>query len=190
MPSQANDWTQVRYELDKSSNFNEICNSPTAILPIREGKFAGQVYIGELKLGGVQRASLERVNGVLQGAVFRSSQGFEGGSNRLESGPDGSIYVGCIGEQAHGLAAAVIEEAGHGEHFGHGLGHGVGLQIHEAPRLGPNSKDKLSDGMVFTIEPGIYLTGWGGVRIEDIVVLENGKARLLSHAPKLTTAAA
>lgn len=79
---------------------NEICNSPTAILPIRDGKFAGQVYIGELKLGGIQRASLERVNGVLQGAVFRSSQGFEGGINRLEWGPDGSIYVGCIGEQA------------------------------------------------------------------------------------------
>jgi Xaa-Pro aminopeptidase len=99
------------------------------------------------------------------------------------------VEAGMTGEQAHGLAAAVIEEAGHGDHFGHGLGHGVGLQIHEAPRLGPNSKDKLSDGMVFTIEPGIYLTGWGGVRIEDVVVLEDGKARLLSHAPKLTTAA-
>jgi Xaa-Pro aminopeptidase len=99
------------------------------------------------------------------------------------------VEEGMTGEQAHNLAAGVIGEAGHGEHFGHGLGHGVGLQIHEAPRLGPTSKDKLTDGMVFTIEPGIYLTGWGGVRIEDVVVLENGKARLMSHAPKLTTAA-
>lgn len=99
------------------------------------------------------------------------------------------VEDGMTGEQAHMLAQKVIEEAGHGAHFGHGLGHGVGLQIHEAPRLGPNSNDVLHDGMVFTIEPGIYLTGWGGVRIEDVVVLENGKARLMSHAPKMTTAA-
>jgi len=98
------------------------------------------------------------------------------------------VEAGMTGEQAHLLASKVIEEAGHGDHFGHGLGHGVGLQIHEAPRLGRESKDVLGDGMVFTIEPGIYLTGWGGVRIEDVVVLENGKARLMSHAPKMTTA--
>jgi Xaa-Pro aminopeptidase len=100
------------------------------------------------------------------------------------------VEAGMTGDVAHNLAAKVIEEAGHADHFGHGLGHGVGLQIHEAPRLGPSSKDVLSDGMVFTIEPGIYLTGWGGVRIEDVVVLENGKARVMSHAPKMTTAAA
>ena len=64
------------------------------------------------------------------------------------------------------------------------------MQIHEAPRLGKTSKDVLTNGMVFTIEPGNYVTGWGGVRIEDVVVLENGKARLMSHAPKLTTAGA
>jgi Xaa-Pro aminopeptidase len=100
------------------------------------------------------------------------------------------VEAGMTGEQAHLLAQNVIAEAGHGEHFGHGLGHGVGLQIHEAPRLGQASKDILSDNMVFTIEPGIYLSGWGGVRIEDVVVMERGKARVMSHAPKLTTAAA
>jgi Xaa-Pro aminopeptidase len=99
------------------------------------------------------------------------------------------VEAGMTGDQAHMLAHNVIEEAGHGDHFGHGLGHGVGLQIHEAPRVGQHSTDILADGMVFTIEPGIYLTGWGGVRIEDVVVLENGKARVMSHAPKLTTAA-
>ncbi len=98
------------------------------------------------------------------------------------------VEAGMTGEQAHRLAQNVIAEAGHGEHFGHGLGHGVGLQIHEAPRLGQASNDILSDNMVFTIEPGIYLSGWGGVRIEDVVVMERGKARVMSHAPKLTTA--
>jgi Xaa-Pro aminopeptidase len=98
------------------------------------------------------------------------------------------VEAGMTGDTAHLLAHKVIEEAGHGDDFGHGLGHGVGLQIHEAPRLGKESKDVLRDGMVFTIEPGIYVSGWGGVRIEDVVVLENGKARVLSHAPKLVTA--
>ena len=99
------------------------------------------------------------------------------------------VEAGMTGEQAHMLAHNVIDAAGHGDDFGHGLGHGVGLQVHEAPRLGKTSPDVLADGMVFTIEPGIYVSGWGGVRIEDMVVLENGKARTLSHAPKLTTAA-
>ena len=99
------------------------------------------------------------------------------------------VEAGMTGEQAHMLAHNVIEGAGHGDEFGHGLGHGVGLQVHEAPRIGKTSPDVLGDGMVFTIEPGIYVPGWGGVRIEDMVVLENGKARVLSHAPKLTTAA-
>ena len=76
-------------------------------------------------------------------------------------------------------------DAGFGENFGHGLGHGVGLLIHEAPRLARLSKDELKDGMVVTIEPGIYITGWGGVRIEDMVVLENGKARVMTHAPRV-----
>ncbi len=99
------------------------------------------------------------------------------------------VEVGMTGEQAHMLAHNVISEAGHGERFGHGLGHGVGLQVHELPRVAKTSNDKLTDGMVFTIEPGIYLPDWGGVRIEDMVVMENGKARVLSHAPKLSTAA-
>ena len=100
------------------------------------------------------------------------------------------VEAGMTGDQAHMLAHNVIDEAGHGDDFGHGLGHGIGLQVHEAPRLGKTSTDVLADGMVFTIEPGIYLTGWGGVRIEDIVVLEDGRARVMSHAPKLATAAA
>jgi len=88
------------------------------------------------------------------------------------------------GSEVDSLARTVIEEAGYGEAFGHGLGHGLGLGPHEMPRLGPGSTDKLTSDMVFTIEPGIYLPGWGGVRIEDVVIMENGKARVLSKARK------
>jgi Xaa-Pro aminopeptidase len=96
------------------------------------------------------------------------------------------VEHGMKGTDAHELAASVIEKAGHGENFGHGLGHGVGLEVHEAPYMGKTSTDTLENGMVFTIEPGIYIPGWGGIRIEDIVVMENGRARVLSRAPKLT----
>jgi Xaa-Pro aminopeptidase len=89
------------------------------------------------------------------------------------------------GTQTDSLARSVIEQAGYGEAFGHGLGHGIGLAPHESPRLAPNSNDKLISGMVFTIEPGIYLPGWGGVRIEDTAVLENGKVRVISQARKM-----
>ena len=88
------------------------------------------------------------------------------------------------GEECDSLARNVIREAGYGKHFGHSLGHGVGLQVHELPTIGPKSTAKIEDSMVFTIEPGIYIEGWGGVRIEDIVVMENGKAKLLSNASK------
>ncbi|OGO04880.1 MAG: hypothetical protein A2Y60_05985 [Chloroflexi bacterium RBG_13_54_9] len=95
-----------------------------------------------------------------------------------------TLEGGMSGEQADRLARRAIEEAGYGEAFGHGLGHGLGLNVHEQPRLGKTSTDILAEGMVTTIEPGIYLPGWGGVRIEDVVVLEKGRARVLSQASK------
>jgi Xaa-Pro aminopeptidase len=98
------------------------------------------------------------------------------------------VEAGMTGAAAHKLAADVIARHGYGDRFGHGLGHGVGLEVHEAPYLGPTSEDTLDEGMVFTIEPGIYIPGWGGVRIEDVVVLENGLARVLSHANKIVPA--
>jgi Xaa-Pro aminopeptidase len=94
------------------------------------------------------------------------------------------VKSGMEASQADRLARRVIEQAGYGDAFGHGLGHGVGLTIHEFPRLGLNSFDLLADGMVFTMEPGIYIARQGGVRIEDMVVLENGKARVLTRAEK------
>ena len=88
------------------------------------------------------------------------------------------------GTDCDNIARKVIEEAGFGDKFGHSLGHGVGLDVHEYPRVSPNSPDILINNMVFTIEPGIYIPGWGGVRIEDIVTLQNNKAEVLSAATR------
>jgi Xaa-Pro aminopeptidase len=94
------------------------------------------------------------------------------------------IKEGMSGQEVDGFARTVIEEAGYAEYFGHSLGHGVGLAEHEQPRVGPNSTEILTSGMVFSVEPGIYLPGWGGVRIEDLVVIEEGRIRVLSKGRK------
>ncbi|MFC1955214.1 M24 family metallopeptidase [Chloroflexota bacterium] len=96
------------------------------------------------------------------------------------------IEEGMTGEQADSLARTVIESARYGKAFGHSLGHNIGLGRHENPRLGPGVTEVLTSGMVFTLEPGIYLPGWGGVRIEDLVVMEDGKVRIISRARKVT----
>jgi Xaa-Pro dipeptidase len=80
-------------------------------------------------------------------------------------------------------ARAVIEEAGYGENFVHGLGHGVGLDVHEPPTISQESKDKLAVGNIITIEPGIYITGFGGIRIEDTVLVRKDKAEKITNAP-------
>ena len=95
-----------------------------------------------------------------------------------------TVRPGMTGEDCDDLSRAVIAEAGYGDNFGHSLGHGVGLAVHENPRVSPRSPDKLEPNMVFTVEPGIYLTGWGGIRIEDIVVLGDDGAKVLSKAGK------
>lgn len=95
------------------------------------------------------------------------------------------IEAGMPGKVGHEIAHEVIRQAGHGDHFGHGLGHGVGLDIHEDPRLAPAYEGEILDGHVVTVEPGIYLPGWGGIRIEDQCVMENGRLRVISSARKL-----
>jgi Xaa-Pro aminopeptidase len=94
------------------------------------------------------------------------------------------IENGMQARAADALARGMIDRAGYGEFFGHGLGHGTGLETHEAPRIGTLSDDILQEDMVFTIEPGIYLPDWGGVRIEDTVTITDGKLRTLTHAAK------
>jgi len=93
-------------------------------------------------------------------------------------------HAGLVGKQVDGFARRVIEQAGYGENFGHGLGHGVGLQIHELPRAGKKSKDILEPNMTLTVEPGIYIPGWGGVRLEDLVVIRHDGVEVLTQAPK------
>jgi len=80
------------------------------------------------------------------------------------------------------VARELIENEGYGEYFVHSLGHGVGLEIHESPTLGPESKDKLRAGNVVTVEPGIYIVDFGGVRIEDTVLVRKGRAEKLTDA--------
>lgn len=94
------------------------------------------------------------------------------------------IRGGMVGMKADAQARKVIEAAGMGEQFAHSLGHGVGLAIHESPRLSRTSEDILEDGMVFSVEPGVYIPGWGGIRIEDLVTLQGGKPVVLTRAPK------
>jgi Xaa-Pro aminopeptidase len=96
-----------------------------------------------------------------------------------------TLEAGMSGKEVHALAHTVITEAGYGEQFGHGLGHGVGVEVHELPRIGTTSEDILQDGMVLTVEPGIYVPGWGGIRLEDMGVIEDGKFRNFTTATKL-----
>ncbi len=90
------------------------------------------------------------------------------------------------GEEIDKIARDIITSEGYGEYFGHSLGHGVGIEIHENPGVGPNSKNNIKPGMVYTIEPGIYIENWGGIRIEDMVIMTENGNNLLSHALKET----
>ncbi len=100
------------------------------------------------------------------------------------AGLDG-VRAGVTGREADAAAREVIERAGEGEHFGHGLGHGVGLEIHEGPRLSRTAPEApLRAGNVVTVEPGIYVPGELGVRIEDLVALGEGTQEVLTRLPK------
>ncbi len=94
------------------------------------------------------------------------------------------IHAGMTGVEADAIARDEIEAAGLGENFGHGLGHGVGMMVHEAPRLSTESTDTLAVGNIVTVEPGIYLPGVGGCRIEDLAVVRENGLQLLTTFPK------
>jgi len=95
-----------------------------------------------------------------------------------------AVAAGRTGEEVDAVARDVIAAAGHGEHFGHGLGHGVGLEIHEDPRLAQSVEARLAPGQVVTVEPGIYVPGRGGARIEDLVVVGEDGPEVLTSTTK------
>ena len=97
------------------------------------------------------------------------------------------VRAGASGVEVDGFARERIAAAGHGERFGHGLGHGVGLVVHEGPTLSRLSRDSLAAGNVVTVEPGVYLPGEFGVRIEDLVVVTDGEPEVLTGFPKELT---
>jgi Xaa-Pro aminopeptidase len=95
-----------------------------------------------------------------------------------------AIKPGAVFADVDAAARKVIEDAGFGSKFTHSLGHGIGLEVHEAPRMASSEKGQLKTGMVVTVEPGIYLPGWGGVRLEDDVLVTKSGCEILSHVPK------
>jgi Xaa-Pro aminopeptidase len=95
-----------------------------------------------------------------------------------------AVRPGPEGREVDAIARDVIERAGHGEHFGHGLGHGVGMEVHEAPRLARSAEARLRPGNVVTVEPGVYVPGRGGARIEDLVVVTRDGHEVLSGTTK------
>jgi Xaa-Pro aminopeptidase len=94
------------------------------------------------------------------------------------------VRPGPTGREVDAVARSIIDAAGHAEHFGHGLGHGVGLAVHEGPRLAKTGDDALRAGMVVTVEPGVYVPGAVGVRIEDLVIVTADGAEVVSSLPK------
>lgn len=95
-----------------------------------------------------------------------------------------AVRAGVTGVEADAAAREKIEAVGLGDKFGHGLGHGVGLEVHEAPRLSRESTDTLAAGNVVTVEPGVYLEGLGGIRIEDLVIVTDGEPEILTSPTK------
>lgn len=119
---------------------------------------------------------LERIHGIVLNAQRRAIE---------------KVRPGALAQDVDAAARSVIEQAGYGRNFGHGLGHGIGMDVHEAPRLAPKQAKPLKAGMVITIEPGIYLPDWGGVRIEDdVLVTRDGHEVLSSIETRLTPGSA
>ena len=95
-----------------------------------------------------------------------------------------AVRPGVSGRYVDGVAREVIARAGYGKFFGHGTGHGVGLAVHEEPLISPRGREIVEEGMVFTVEPGIYIPGWGGVRLEDMVLVTSRGCEVLTVLSK------
>ena len=118
---------------------------------------------------GTPSDKLREIHGLVREAQERAEQ---------------AIKNGMSGKDADAISRDFLAEMGYGEYFTHGLGHGIGLEVHEPPSLSLRGEQPLKPGMVFSVEPGIYLPGWGGVRIEDLVVMQDENVRVLCRSPK------
>lgn len=103
---------------------------------------------------------------------------------RAQAAALAAVRPGLLGKDVDAVARDLISAEGHGDHFGHGLGHSLGLAIHEEPRFSATNEDVIAAGMVMTIEPGVYVPGFGGVRIEDLCLVTDTGCEVLSTAPK------
>lgn len=131
---------------------------------------------------GLYKSDLTRV--LVTGRISPKLQRVYGVVLHAQTQAIAAIRPGVAARQVDQVARAIIADAGFGRYFGHGLGHGLGLEIHESPRLAAEVLTVLKPGMVVTIEPGIYLPGWGGVRIEDDVLVTRSGHDVLTNVPK------
>ena len=136
---------------------------------------------GSQSAGGY-RSDLTRV--LVTGRIFPKLEKIYGVVLKAQKKAIEAIRPGVACQGVDAVARKVIGDAGFGKRFGHGLGHGIGLDIHEGPRFSPISQSVLKPGMVVTVEPGIYLPGWGGVRIEDDVLVTKTGHEVLTSVPK------
>jgi Xaa-Pro aminopeptidase len=132
--------------------------------------------------GGLYRSDLTRV--LVTGKISPKFERVYGVVLQAQLRAIAAIRPGAVAHDVDAVARNVIAKAGFGRRFRHGLGHGVGLQVHEGPRLAVNNLTVLRPGMVVTVEPGIYLPGWGGVRIEDDVLVTRTGYELLTSVSK------
>ncbi len=128
------------------------------------------------------RSDLTRV--VITGAVSNEFERAYSAVLEAQQAAINAMRPGVMVSDVDRIARAVIERAGMGPNFNHGLGHGIGLDIHEAPRLGKNHDRPLEPGMVVTVEPGVYFPAWGGIRIEDDVLITADGHEVLSSLPR------
>ena len=152
--------------------------------PTKEGKIGDDdfVLIDWGASGRPYKSDLTRV--VVTGKVTRTFETIYQTVLAAQERGISAIRPGAKASDVDGAARSVIEAAGYGSNFEHGLGHGLGMDIHEAPRLRKGSDETLEPGMVVTVEPGIYLPDWGGIRIEDDVLVTRDGCEVLSHVAK------